>query len=115
MATSRGIFPFANRYFNPLITKLARSPLGKVTGNGTALLTYTGRTSGKEFTLPVTAKGKGATSTIKVMMPAKKLWWRNLTGAGAPVTLEVAGVQRSGHAVATGDETSGVTVEVTFS
>jgi hypothetical protein len=114
MAISRGPFPFANKYVNPLVTAVARSPLGKLTGNSTALLTYTGRSSGKQFTLPVTAKPDGQTTTIHVMAPAKKLWWRNLTGEGGPVTLEVNGAQRVGHAVARGDETSGVTVEVTF-
>jgi hypothetical protein len=114
MTTSRGPFPFANRYVNPLVTAVARSPLGKFTGSSTALLTVTGRSSGKQFTFPVSVKGKGATTTISVMAPARKIWWRNLTGDGGQVSLEVGGVVRTGHAVASGDENSGVKVEVTF-
>ena len=114
MATSRGPFPFANRYVNPLVARLTRSPLRKLVGSGTSMITVTGRSSGKEFTFPVTAKRDGDTLTIGVMAPAKKVWWRNLTGEGAPVKFELDGVQRSGHAVARGDETSGVTVEVTL-
>lgn len=115
MATSRGPFPFVNKFVNPLVAAVARSPLGKLTGGSTALLTVTGRSSGKQFTLPVTAKRDGENMTIHVMAPAKKIWWRNLTGEGGPVNLEVSGAQRTGHAVAHGDENSGVTVEVTFS
>ena len=48
------------------------------------------------------------------MFPAKKLWWRNLTGDGAPVTLDIGGIRSTGHAVARGDECSRVTVEVSI-
>jgi len=43
--------------------------------------------------------------------PENKLWWRNLTGEGAPVELEIAGQRLHGHAVAQGDERAGVVVE----
>jgi hypothetical protein len=51
---------------------------------------------------------------ITVGAPEHKRWWRNLTGAGAGVRVLLRGVERSGHAVARGDERSGVTVEITF-
>jgi hypothetical protein len=115
MATSRGPFPFANRFVNPLVARLTKTPLRKLVGSGTTMITVTGRSSGKEFTFPVTVtKREGQTLTIGVMMPAKKVWWRNLTGDGAPVRIEQDGVDRTGHAVARGDETSGVTVEITL-
>jgi hypothetical protein len=114
MAISRGPFPFANRYVNPLVAAIARSPLGKLTGGTTALLTVTGRSSGKEFTFPVTAKRDGEKLAINVMAPARKLWWRNLSGDGGPVRVEVGGEERLGHAIAQGDEHSGVKVVVTF-
>jgi hypothetical protein len=51
---------------------------------------------------------------ITVGSPEHKRWWRNLTDAGAPVRMRLRGVERSGHAVARGDERSGVTVEIAF-
>src|SRR3954471_19703876 len=110
MATSRGPFPFANRFVNPLVARLTRTPLRVLVGPGTTMITVTGRTSGKKFTFPVTPKRDGQVFTIKVMAPSKKVWWRNLTGDGGPVGIEVDGVERSGQGIATGDEKSGVTV-----
>jgi hypothetical protein len=49
--------------------------------------------------------------TIGVGAPARKRWWRNLIG-GAPVRLWLRGSGRTGRAVAHGDESTGVTVEV---
>jgi hypothetical protein len=43
----------------------------------------------------------GLEVTITVGSPERKVWWRSLTGMGAPVELIVRGRQRSGHAVAT--------------
>jgi hypothetical protein len=39
--------------------------------------------------------------TITVGSPDHKVWWRSLTGTGAPVELTVRGRRRTGHAVAT--------------
>jgi hypothetical protein len=49
---------------------------------------------------------------ITVGWPEHKRWWRNLTGAGAPVRIRLRGVERSGQAIVRGDERSGVTVEI---
>jgi hypothetical protein len=46
--------------------------------------------------------------------PEHKRWWRNLTDPGARVRMRLRGGERSGHAVARGDQRSGVTVEIAF-
>jgi hypothetical protein len=43
----------------------------------------------------------GRQVTITVGSSDHKVWWRSLTGTGAPVELIVRGRRRTGHAVAT--------------
>ncbi len=45
-------------------------------------------------------------------MPDGKKWWRNFTDEGAPLTILLAGSERTGHAVATRDARGRVTVTV---
>ena len=113
MSISRGPFKIANRYFNPVFGKIVRSPLGKIVAKNTFLITITGRVSGKPFTFPVTGKRVGQIVTVRVMVAKKKLWWRNLSGLGAPVTIEIGGVTQCGHGVAK-EVGSKVTVEITL-
>ena len=44
--------------------------------------------------------------------PERKTWWRNLRGEGAPVRVRLRGEDRTGWAVATGDEHTGVQIEL---
>ncbi len=71
----------------------------------------TGRRSGAVYTFPVAYVRDGDQVTITVGWPERKRWWRNLLD-GAPVTLVLSGVERTGTARAIGDEQAGVTVEV---
>ncbi|GAB3473302.1 hypothetical protein [Nocardiopsis coralliicola] len=64
---------------------------------------YTGRRSGPAFSTPVAFQRTGPTVVIRVAMPERKRWWRNFTGAGGPLTLELDGRRRTGHAVAISD------------
>ncbi|MFF5588305.1 hypothetical protein [Streptomyces hygroscopicus] len=50
--------------------------------------------------------------TIRVAMPERKTWWRNFTGAGGPISLDLDGGARTGHAVARVDGKGRVTVAV---
>jgi hypothetical protein len=110
---AHGHTPFAvfNRTLNPLVKGLLRSPLRRVAGGGLVLITVTGRRSGREHTFPTGYEQEGDRVLIEVGWPERKLWWRNLSEP-APVRLLLRGVERSGTAVARGDESSGVTVEV---
>ncbi len=106
--------PFAviNRTGNRLVRPLLRSPLHPLVSGRLALITVTGRKSGRELSFPVGYTRKGNIVTIAVGWPERKLWWRNLRGEGAPVRIRLQGTEHTGHAVAKGDERSGVTVEV---
>jgi hypothetical protein len=94
-------FVVLNRAINPLVTLLIRSPLHGLASRRIALITYTGRRSGQRYTIPVGYELAGADVTITVGSPDRKVWWRSLTGMGAPVELVVRGQRRTGHAVAT--------------
>jgi hypothetical protein len=90
-----------NRTMNPALSMLLRSPAHRLASGRLALITYTGRKSGREYTIPVLYRDRGEEITIAVGWPERKVWWRNLTGSGGPVRLVVEGEEVRGHAVAT--------------
>jgi hypothetical protein len=101
VATGRGRFAVLNRAINPLVRWLMRSPLHRLASRRVALISYTGRRSGRRFTIPVGYEMAGLKVTITVASPERKVWWRSLTGSGAPVELVIRGRRRTDHAVAT--------------
>jgi deazaflavin-dependent oxidoreductase (nitroreductase family) len=105
--------PFAviNRTVNPLVRALLRSPAHGLVSSHLALITVTGRRSGRTYTFPVGYHRDGDVVTIGIDWPDRKRWWRNLREP-APVEIRLAGARRTGTAVARGDERSGVTVEI---
>jgi FAD/FMN-containing dehydrogenase len=103
-----------NRVGNPVVRVLLRSPLHVALSGQLALITLTGRRSGRAFTLPVGYRRDGRVVKIAVGSPQRKRWWRNLLDEGAPVRMRIRGTDYTGHAVALGDEQHGVTVEVTL-
>jgi hypothetical protein len=107
-------FPFGviNNTLNRAVRPLLRSPLHGVLSDRLALLTVTGRRTGRVFTFPVNYQEHDGVLTFVPQSPERKRWWRNLTGAGAPVRVRLRGVERTGHGVAHGDERTGVRVEV---
>ncbi len=99
--------------FNAPIAALAGSPrLGKMLRRNVTLITYTGRRSGRTFSIPVAFRRRGDVIEIAANMPDAKTWWRNFLGDGAPMSLTLDGIERSGHAVAHRDENGRVTVRV---
>ncbi|MGN5239375.1 nitroreductase/quinone reductase family protein [Rhodococcus sp. SJ-3] len=68
-----------------------------------APITYTGRRSGRPYTLPVGYRISGDTVTIRAATPHEKSWWRNFLGNGAPMRIQL-GEERTGHAVAHRDD-----------
>ena len=111
--------PFAlmNATVNRVLALLLRSPLHGLLSRRLLLIAVTGRRSGRVHTLPVmySAGADRGLLRIGVAAPAAKRWWRNLRGEGAAVRVWVRGVERIGHAVARGDEESGVSVELRLS
>jgi len=88
---------------NPGLKLVLRSPLHRLASGRVTLVTYTGRKSGREYTIPTFYRDEGDEVTIAVGWPERKIWWRNLTGEGGPVRLVVKGKEVRGHAVATRD------------
>ncbi|ODT96475.1 MAG: hypothetical protein ABS81_30810 [Pseudonocardia sp. SCN 72-86] len=104
------------RWVNARVEALTRSPRwGRVVGRSLTMVTYTGRRSGRTFRIPVGYKRSGDDVVIGVQFPDAKTWWRNFLGEGAPLRLELDGVERAGHAVSTRDDRGRVTVRVRLS
>jgi len=100
---------------NTAITGLTHAPLiGPLLGRYITEISYTGRKSGKSFTLPIAYQRGGDSLTIRVSMPDKKNWWRNFLGDGAPLTIRLDDTDRAAHAVATRDAAGRVTVVATL-
>jgi F420H(2)-dependent quinone reductase len=110
---SHGHAPFAvlNRTTNPLVRAVLSSPLHRLLSRGLALITVTGRRSGRRYTFPVGYRQAGDRVTVNVGAPARKRWWRNLRDEDR-VEMRIRGRRRAGRAQAYGDERTGVTVEV---
>ena len=85
-----------DRLMNRFPALLLRSPLHGLMSGKFLLLTFTGRKSGKTYTIPVAYLREDDA----YLMTTDSAWWRNLRG-GAPVTLRVRGTQygASGEAV----------------
>jgi deazaflavin-dependent oxidoreductase (nitroreductase family) len=111
MAGSHTPFVVVNRVVNPVVRAGLRSPAHRLLSGHLALLTVTGRRSGRTFTFPVGYQRDGDRVTVGVDWPERKRWWRNLLEA-ARVEIRLAGVRRTGTGQARGDEHTGVTVEI---
>lgn len=86
---------------------------GRLVSRYLTVVTYTGRRSGRTFSTPVGYRRTGdGVVEIAVMIPERKAWWRNFTGDGGPLSLELDGDVRTGHAVAQVDEKSRVKITV---
>lgn len=98
---------------NSCVGSLRTSPRwGRLVRRHLTQIAYTGRRSGRTVSTPVGYRRAGDVVTIRVMMPDAKSWWRNFTGDGAPLTLELDDTERTGHAVARRDAKGRVTVTV---
>jgi deazaflavin-dependent oxidoreductase (nitroreductase family) len=82
---------------NRLVRLVLGSPFHGIISGFLMLLTYRGRRSGAEYTLPVGYHDDGSGVTVLVGRAADRSWWRNLRG-GAPVRLRMRGKTVEGHA-----------------
>ena len=98
---------------NAPVAAIATSPLlGASLRRSITLITYTGRRSGRTFTIPVAYRRHGDEIDITPNLPDVKTWWRNFVGDGAALSLTLDGAERTGHAVAHRDDQGRVTVRV---
>jgi hypothetical protein len=99
--------------FNACVLGLRSSPrFGKAVRRSLTVVTYTGRRSGTTFSIPVGYRRVDDVVTIGVRFPDAKGWWRNFTGDGAPLSVQLDGVDRPGHGLAHRDAKGRVTVTV---
>ena len=81
------------RLSNPFVSMILRSPLHRVLSSQVLLLTFTGRKTGKQFTIPVYYTREDDTLTLF----SSKSWYKNLRG-GRPVVVHLQGRERTGQA-----------------
>jgi len=96
----------------PVAAAAGSRRFGGLVNRNITMLTYTGRQSGREFSIPVAYRRSGEQVIIHANLPQTKTWWRNFLGEGGPLTLRLNGIARAGHAVATRDDNGRVTVIV---
>jgi hypothetical protein len=89
---------FMNKIINPFIKLILRSPLHGWMSASVLLITYRGRMSGREFTLPVQYAQDGNRIYIVPGFAEKKNWWRNLKG-GADVQVTLKGQAKPGRGI----------------
>lgn len=112
MRASKPVLRFVDA-FNARVAALTTSPRwGRLVGRSIVIITYTGRRSGRTFSIPVAYRRTGDDITIAVKLPEAKNWWRNFFGDGWPLTLRLHDTDQTGHAVAGRDAKGRVTVKV---
>ena len=103
VATIRAVsLDFVNRFVNPIVRAVLRSPAHAVLSSHLMLITVTGRRSGRAFTIPVGYERHGDRLVVSLQWPERKRWWRNLEG-GAAVAVVVAGIRATGTGRVTRD------------
>ena len=75
------------KVMNPIMKGLLRSPLHRLLSGTLMLITYTGRKTGKQYTIPI---GYFVWGEGELMSFSSARWWTNLRG-GTPVTLLLKG------------------------
>jgi endonuclease YncB( thermonuclease family) len=80
---------------NPLMKLVLHSPLHGLVSGTTMLVSFSGRMSGKHYTVPVNYTRDG--DVITFFSHRARIWWRNLS-RGAPVTVRVKGHDLPGTA-----------------
>jgi hypothetical protein len=107
------LFQRTSKLFNAAFTPLLSLPvIGPALGKSMTTISYTGRKSGKNFSLPIAYQRRGDEVVIGVAMPDQKQWWRNFLDEGADLTLHFADGDRTGHAVATRKDDGSVALKV---
>ncbi len=91
-------------WYNFFVKLLLRSPLHGLASHGMMLITYSGRKSGKRYSVPVSyaVEDDGALLTTSFKT---RVWWRNLRG-GVPVTLRLEGKNVPAEAEVVEEETA---------
>ncbi len=76
------------RLFNAIVLSVVRSPAHRVVSGSVVALTFTGRKSGRLYTIPANYVLDG--SNVLVLSPCERTWWRNLLRE-VPMTVRLRG------------------------
>jgi deazaflavin-dependent oxidoreductase (nitroreductase family) len=90
---------------NAVVRGLLRSPLHQLLSGSVLLLTYTGRRTGKTFTIPILYAEDGPRLIVYAGHSEKKEWWRNLR-TEAEVRVRVRGADLTGMARVVREDTT---------
>ena len=82
---------------NPILIRLLHSPLHFLASSRLMTLSYAGRRSGREITIPVAYQCRDDRVDVLVSQARRKKWWRNFEIPG-PVSLRVRGKRLEGRA-----------------
>jgi hypothetical protein len=80
---------------------------GRLVRSRLTVVSYVGRRSGRTFSTPVAYRRTADGVVITVAIPDRKNWWRNFLDGGGPITVQLDGMDRTGHAVAHRDVAAG--------
>jgi deazaflavin-dependent oxidoreductase (nitroreductase family) len=100
---------FMNKIFNPFVRLILCSPQHGLFSAALLLITYRGRKSSKEYSLPVQYAQDGEHIYIVPGAPEQKTWWRNLKD-GAPVQLTLRGKTLAGKGMLLKQDTDTETI-----
>jgi len=96
------------KFYNPLVIRILRSPLHALMSGSVLLLTFRGRRSGRTYTTPVSYIREG--EDVLLVAARDHSWWKNLRG-GAPVRLRISGRDEEGVAEAVAEALEGAYAE----
>jgi hypothetical protein len=96
-----------NRLVNPIVRMILRSPVHRLLSGSFAVMTYTGRKSGRRHSLPVMYAERTGELVVFAGRPREKRWWRNLRG-GALVEIVLRGRRLEGRAEAILDDSAAI-------
>jgi hypothetical protein len=83
---------------NPLVVALLRSRLHVLASKGLMVLSWTGRKSGREFSIPVGYQREGDSVVVLISKRGEKSWWKNFREPW-PAELLIRGRVRSASGV----------------
>jgi hypothetical protein len=83
---------------NPVVAAVLGSRAHWLLSRGLALITVTGRRSGRHYTIPVGYLETSDAVIVLVNDAPSKTWWRNYLGGG-PIEVLLRGVRRHGEAL----------------
>lgn len=96
--------PTVPPFVNAVMKSILRSPLHGMLSKTILLLTFTGRKSGKTYTIPV---GYSQQDDLVYIFTHRANWWKNLRG-GASVRVQIRGEEFQGLAEAVAEDKQAV-------